>query len=52
MGPGMTGHGMMGGPYGQYGYPCGGGGMMGPGMMGGPGWTAPQTQLTDESAKS
>lgn len=51
MGPGMMGHGMMGGPYGQYGYPCGGGGMMGPGMMGGPGWTAPQTQLTDESAK-
>jgi hypothetical protein len=26
-------------------------GMMGPGMMGGQGWTAPQTQLTDESAK-
>lgn len=48
MGPGMgwghgMGPGMMGG---QYGYPCGG-----PGMMGGQGWTAPQTQLTDDSAK-
>lgn len=50
-GPGMMGHGMMGGPYGQYGYPCGGGGMMGPGIMGGQGWIAPQTQLTEESAK-
>jgi hypothetical protein len=41
----------MGGPSGQYGYPCGGSGMMGPGTMGGRGWTAPQTQVTEESAK-
>lgn len=45
-GPGMMGPGMMGSPYGQYGYPCGGGG-----MMGGQGWTAPQTQVTEENAK-
>jgi hypothetical protein len=51
MGWGPMGPGMMGNTPGQYGYPCGGGGMMGPGMMGGQGWTAPQTQLTDDSAK-
>ena len=52
MGWGPMGPGMMGGTPGQYGYPCMSGGMMGPGMMGGPGWTAPQTQVTEESAKT
>jgi hypothetical protein len=46
---GGWGPGMMGRYRGGYG--CGDWGMMGLGPTGGPGWTAPQTQVTDESAK-